>query len=102
MDYIQGSIPKRDKSFSPLQINHTCSGDQVPSYLVETAFLSRGKRQSRGGDHLPASGVEGKNDWSHILLSLHASMASSEDNKFVCKLDYNIKMNFEETLCFMN
>jgi hypothetical protein len=87
MDYIQGSFPKRDKIFSPLQNNHTGSGYQVPPYSVETAFLSWRKRQRREPDHLPASGVEGKNDWNHILLSLHDTMASSEDTKFVCKLD---------------
>jgi hypothetical protein len=69
---------------------------------METAFLSRGKLQRREADHLPASGVEGKNDRSHILLSLHASMASSGDTKFVCKLDYDIKMNSEEKLCCMD
>lgn len=102
MDYIQGSIPKRDKIFSPLQINHTGSKEQVPSCSAESAFLSSGKRQRREADHLPASGVEGMNNWSRILLSLHSSMASSGDIKYMCQFDYDIKMDFEEKLCCMD
>jgi len=102
MDYIQGSIPKMDKIFSPLQINPAGSKEQVPFYSAESVFLSRGKRQRREADHLPASGVEGMNNWSRILLSLHSSMASSGDIKYMCQFDYDIKMDFEEKLCCMD
>ena len=40
-------FPKETRYFSPLQINYTGSGGQVPLYSMKTAFLSRGKRQRR-------------------------------------------------------
>jgi hypothetical protein len=67
-----------------------------------TAFLSWGKLWRREADHLPASGVEGKNHWSHILLSLYAPLTSSEETKFMHKLDYDINMNFEVNSGFMD